>query len=196
MSPWHRPVKSHILNRARPRWKNTQSIFPKIYHISPLSFFFFPGMNVYARCSDFAGMFLRHTTATPLGKTTVAHSGWSSVKWSPMDLVLAWGTSDAKWQTPPEKGFPTLQWPRKGFHRWPLWISWLPSQSPWFHEIIFYLKDPWFQQGSVWTLHMGFHWSQWSSVVNSKNWSKVQKTHEKAQILVHDEMQQPDMTNR
>lgn len=95
MSLWHRPVKSHILSRARPRWKNTQSIFPKIYHISSLSFSFFfsplffhpPGMNVSAKHSDFAGVF------QPL-QVKAQWSSVTSMKWSPMDLVLAGETSN------------------------------------------------------------------------------------------------------
>lgn len=147
MSFWHRPVKSHVLSRARPRWKNTQSIFLKIYHISSLSCSFFkffslffhpPGMNVSAKNSDFAGVF------QPL-QVKAQWSSVTSVKWSPMDLVLAGGTSNVNNKHLQRKDFQTLRGKfllgrisTGGPHGY---------GSPWFSEMVFCLADLWFQQG-------------------------------------------------
>lgn len=120
--------------QGRPRWKNTQSIFPKIYHISSLSYFFFPLLSSpWHECVSKTLGFCR-CVPTPPGESTVLFSGLTSVKWSPMDLVWAGGTSNVNNKHLHGKDFQPL----RGLGR----ISTDGPRgycSPWFSEIIFFL---------------------------------------------------------
>lgn len=127
MNPWHRPVKSHILNRARPRWKNTQSIFPKICHISPFSLFFPPSFFfLFPWCECVCKMlrFCRHVLAAH--KHNPIWRNHSSPQWTDfykVQQIMFWLEEyQMLLQTPPEKGFVNLQLRDVDFHRLPPWI--------------------------------------------------------------------------
>lgn len=129
MSPWQRPVKSHILNRARPRWKNNQPIFPKNlpYFFTPffffliLFFFFLPCI-----CVQVAPVLQVSFSCSQIPCLLVKPSILTSVELCPIVPVLAWGTPDIKRQTPPEKGS-TTPWRTL----WAVWCLILRYSSTW-----------------------------------------------------------------
>lgn len=107
--------------QGRPRWKNTQSIFPKIYHISSLSFFFSfffplffhpPGMNVSAKPWDFAGVF--QPLQVKAQCSSVAWLLWNEAQWILFGLeehqMLITNTSMEMISNPSEawEGFPQM----------------------------------------------------------------------------------------